>query len=205
MKAKEKKLIENRIEPTITHDAYVALSPSPAPPLSDQLISMPPSPLPRGRPYGTRLPCNITIDDEQNQLFSAYLEHLSHGLSAQTFAWRGHHTSGTHHAAEALVKHHPDRFKKLDIEIAKTLGYAAWEQLLIASATGDNTRANVATLQMIMRNKYNWDRQGITNNDMIESEINRLTTFFLSIGLSKRAQVIDQLAEHNHSELSVQP
>lgn len=139
----------------------------------------------QGRPVGAVADHNITLEDEQKQMFDSYLEHLARGKSARSFTFRGKHLTGMYQAAEALPKHFPERFKKIDIEIAKTLGFSKWEQVVADSAVGDNTRANTASLQMLMRNRYDWDRQGALNTDALEAEINRLTTFFVSIGLTR--------------------
>jgi hypothetical protein len=138
-----------------------------------------------GRPVGALADHNVTLEDEQQQMFNSYLEHLARGKSARSFTFRGKHLTGMYQAAESLPKNFPERFKKVDIEIAKTLGFSKWEQVVADSAVGDNTRANTATLQMLMRNRYDWDRQGALNTDALEAEINRLTTFFVSIGLAK--------------------
>lgn len=53
---------------------------------------------------------------------------------------------------------------------------------------------------MIMRNKYDWDRQGHVNSDWLEAEINRLTTFFVSIGL-RQERGDKNIIESNRNEL----
>ena len=43
--------------------------------------------------------------------------------------------------------------------MAETKGYQRWEAIAEASATGENEKANTASLQMVMRNKFGWDKK----------------------------------------------
>jgi len=49
-------------------------------------------------------------------------------------------------------------FDPLHKKIAEVKGFARWEKVVEDSATGKNKDANTASLQMLMRNKYGWDK-----------------------------------------------
>ena len=52
----------------------------------------------------------------------------------------------------------PLEFDPLKKKTAETKGFARWEQVCEDSATGDNPNACTPSLQMVMRNKFGWDR-----------------------------------------------
>lgn len=57
------------------------------------------------------------------------------------------------------MKDNPMEFEPIHREIAESKGYEHWENVVAESAIGKNKKANTASLQMIMRNKYGWDKK----------------------------------------------
>ncbi len=55
-------------------------------------------------------------------------------------------------------ENNPEEFPSIKRFIAETKGKKYYEGVCRASANGDNQKANTASLQMIMRNKYGWDK-----------------------------------------------
>lgn len=55
------------------------------------------------------------------------------------------------HGLESLPEHK---------EYSKSMGYQIWEEECERSAKGENEKSNTASLQMIMRNKFGWDKGG---------------------------------------------
>ena len=64
--------------------------------------------------------------------------------------------------AETIEKYILDdkEFDPLQKRKAEAQGYAYWEQVVEDSAKGANKDANTASLQMVMRNKFGWDKEG---------------------------------------------
>lgn len=65
-------------------------------------------------------------------------------------------------------------FNPLQKEIAWSKGYQLWEQVVEDSARGENKDANTASLQMLMRNKYGWDKENSVQKDTNEPLIKRI-------------------------------
>jgi hypothetical protein len=66
-----------------------------------------------------------------------------------------------------------DEFPAEQIQIAKSKGYAHWEKVVEDSADGSNQKASTASLQMLMRNKYGWDkRDPMAQIDHVEINLN---------------------------------
>jgi hypothetical protein len=163
--------------------------PHPPPPLTSPTTNssdsnLPPTKRKPGRPRNTKLAINTTIEDEYQQLFDSYITHLGKGKSVRSFVYRGYHLAGTWQLAEAIIKKFPDRFPKAHIDMAKAIGFGTWEEIVEQSAKGENTKANTATLQMLMRNRYDWDKQGNVITEGIEEQLKQLGSFFVSVGLS---------------------
>ncbi len=54
---------------------------------------------------------------------------------------------------------------------AEAKGLAVWEQILTDCATGKNRHANVAAIQITLRNKYRWERPDLetSKQDVVEA------------------------------------
>ncbi len=59
----------------------------------------------------------------------------------------------------SYIKNNPSEFDPIKKEISEIKGFNHWESVVEASAEGSNKRANTASLQMVMRNKYGWDKE----------------------------------------------
>ena len=89
--------------------------------------------------------------------FEQYLEHLAKGKSKKSFVFEHPALSCTYVTIEKYMKDTAE-FSPLQVEMAIAKGYAYWESVVQDSATGKNQKANTASLQMLMRNKYDWDK-----------------------------------------------
>jgi hypothetical protein len=67
-----------------------------------------------------------------------------------------------------------DDFDPIHKEVAWCKGYQHWEEVVSQSAIGHNKDANTATLQMVMRNKYGWDREKDESKETTEPLIKSL-------------------------------
>ena len=84
---------------------------------------------------------------------------------------------------------------------AEAQGYAVWEEIVEESAKGINTKANTASLQMVMRNKFGWDKQ----EKMVEVDINYSQQFDKVMAQVKSSQeALSALKNANTSSMSEQ-
>jgi hypothetical protein len=98
-------------------------------------------------------------DPELRQIaYASYCSHLAAGHSKKS--WYFEHPDGScvYETMEKYIKDEME-FDPAKKRIAECKGYQEWEKVVEGSARGTNKDANTATLQMVMRNKYGWDKQ----------------------------------------------
>lgn len=101
----------------------------------------------------------ILKDADIRQLaYKSYCEHLAKGKSRHS--WTFEH--GEYRCCYKTFEKYLDNTTEFppeyrDHSFAK--GYGEWESITEDSAKGVNTKANTASLQMVMRNKFGWDKQ----------------------------------------------
>lgn len=96
--------------------------------------------------------------DVRQQAFNSYCAHLAKGKSKRSW-WFEHETlSCTCITMDKYIAENPTEFDPIKVEMAQTKGYYAWEEISEGSAKGEN-EANTASLQMVMRNKFGWDKK----------------------------------------------
>lgn len=97
--------------------------------------------------------------DVRQQAYEQYCAHLAKGKSKKSWCFEHPNPklSCTWETMEKYIENAIE-FDPIHKKIAETKGYAKWEQIVEDSAVGDNPDANTASLQMIMRNKFAWDR-----------------------------------------------
>jgi len=59
-------------------------------------------------------------------------------------------------------------------EVAWCKGYQKWENVVSDSAEGKNKNANTASLQMLMRNKYDWDKENSSEKETQQPLIQKM-------------------------------
>lgn len=97
--------------------------------------------------------------EERQQAYADYCAHISKGRFK--YSWRySNPDTGSHWTYETIERwlRETDEFEPSQMKLAEASGFEYYENILLDSASGKNTKANVATLQMLMRNKFGWDR-----------------------------------------------
>lgn len=107
----------------------------------------------------------LISDELKRQVFDSYLSHLAKGKSKKSWWFDNGQVTITWQCMETYIKNEPGIFDSLQIDRAKSNGYQIWEQVVEDSAKGLNRDANTASLQMLMRNKFNWDKEDNVNRD----------------------------------------
>lgn len=112
-------------------------------------------PAPKGNSNGLKL----KDPDVRQEAYKKYCEHLAKGKSQRSFTFEKGDLTCTYKTIESYISENPVEFPPLQKEIALCKGYQRWEQVVEDSAEGKNKDANTASLQMLMRNKFDWDKQ----------------------------------------------
>lgn len=109
---------------------------------------------PKGNDYTKKL----KTTELKEEAYRQYCAHLAKGKSKKSWCFEHPHLTLTWETMEKYIKSDEHVFDPLKKRVAETKGYACWEQVVEDSATGKNKDANTASLQMLMRNKYGWDK-----------------------------------------------
>lgn len=109
----------------------------------------------QGNTYAKKL-ANQELKEEA---FRQYLAHLALGKSKKSWYFEHPELTLTWQTMDTYIRDEPQVFNSLKIECAKCKGYQVWEQVAEDSAKGINKDANTASLQMVMRNKFGWDKE----------------------------------------------
>lgn len=96
--------------------------------------------------------------DIKQEAYKQYCTHLAKGKSKRSWCFEHPELTCTHKTFEKYLLDESE-FPPEQQEIAESKGYAIWETIVESSATGENKKANTASLQMVMRNKFGWDKQ----------------------------------------------
>lgn len=112
-----------------------------------------------GAPIGNQNHIALKDPEIRQKAYKSFCEHLSKGLSYQSWFYEDDLGNGcVGKTMLSYIKENPIEFPSVKKEIADSKGFAFWEGILIDSASGKNKDASTASLQMIMRNKYGWDK-----------------------------------------------
>jgi len=123
-----------------------------------------------GAQVGNQTAKKLTTSELKEEAYNQYCAHLARGKSKRSWYFEHPELTLTWETMEKYIKeeHEFDPNKK---KIAMSRGFGLWEDVVEQSANGKNTRANTATLQMLMRNKFGWDKNG-TNPELDDSAAN---------------------------------
>ncbi len=93
----------------------------------------------------------------RQKAYQSFCDHIAKGKMVKSWWYQDEDCSCTW---ETLYKYIKDttEFDPLKKELAHSMGLQHWESVIEDAGTGKNEKANVAALQMLMRNKFGWDK-----------------------------------------------
>lgn len=100
------------------------------------------------------------------EIYDSYCQHIAQGYSKNSWYWEGKGHFLTSETLEKYFLEFPEDFPSMKRTIAHAKSYFFWESAVRSSALGENEKANTASLQMIMRNKFNWDKPQQQNEQL---------------------------------------
>lgn len=105
-----------------------------------------------------------------NEVYESFLTHISKGHSIDAFSYREENFSLSWQTLNEYIKKRPDLFNPDLMIEAKAIAKKYWENVCFQAARGEMKGHSPAVLQMIMRNKYDWDK--VIRNDTKEDSGN---------------------------------
>lgn len=117
-----------------------------------------PKPNPNKARPGNLSAVKLKTDELKLKAYEAYCAHLAKGKSKKSFWYEEGDISAGWMTMEKYISEssvlNPNKKEK-----ALANGLAVWEEICEDGAKGLNKDVNTATLQMVMRNKFGWDKE----------------------------------------------
>ncbi len=108
---------------------------------------------PKGNNFGQALK-----DPEMRQrAYKTFCEHRAKGKAIKSWYFIEGDCACTWETMQEYMKN-TEEFAPIQLKVAESEGYQLWESITEDSAKGKNKNANTASLQMVMRNKFGWDK-----------------------------------------------
>lgn len=117
-----------------------------------------------GAPIGNTNALKMKTPEQKERAYQAYCDHISNGFSKATFVYKSDDFSVSYKTLDKYIEENPIEFPPIHIEFALIESQYYWEKIVKGSAEGTNKDANTASLQMIMRNKFGWDKINQSND-----------------------------------------
>lgn len=129
-----------------------------------------------GAPKGNKNAVKLDSPELKHEAYRQYCAHLAEGYAQESFVFVHPEISITYKTLNKHIAENPIEFPPIQKEQAYIQGYAVWEKVVAESARGNNTKANTASLQMLMRNKFKWDKQDKDANGAKEDTTEELSS-----------------------------
>lgn len=139
-----------------------------------------------GAPLENKNALKLRESDHRKKAYEAYCKWLSKGKVKESFHFKINDTKITWRTIETYIKGFPIELEPIHKEFALCEGLDKWETICEKSADGTNTKSNTASLQMIMRNKFGWDKKD--KNTVSEMTVEELSDTIRQIGNEPRIQ-----------------
>lgn len=101
----------------------------------------------------------LKTPDLMEKVYNHYCQHLAAGKVKKSWYYDEDGLLLTWETMEKYIANEPHNFDPRKKEAAFAKGMQYWESIVSKKAEGSQKDADTATLQMIMRNKYGWDKE----------------------------------------------
>ena len=110
----------------------------------------------------------------RQRAYDHYCAHLAKGKSKRSWVFEEDGHTCIWETFESYMENEAE-FDPIKMKAALSMGFAKWEGVCEESADGKNQKANTASLQMIMRNKFGWDKSKPDTSEY-KSDIRKLAS-----------------------------
>lgn len=110
----------------------------------------------------------------KQEAYDQYCAHLADGKSKKSWYFDHPKMKLTYITMEKYILEDASFLDPLHKEIAWCKGYQKWEEIVTGSAIGSNKDANTASLQMVMRNKFGWDKENSVQKESDEPLLQKM-------------------------------
>lgn len=138
----------------------------------------------------------------RQEAYKDYCSHIAAGRSKKSWVFNHPEICLTWETMEKYIKNYAAEFDPELKKVAEALSLRHWEEVLTSAAEGKNKDANVAAIQMMMRNKFNWDRKDVIQDGADERFMTAQQTLLGQIvrlqlpGVQEQPQQIESIDPH---------
>lgn len=131
---------------------------------------------PKGNKYcaGHKNARKLKTPDQMQKVYKSYCDHLAAGKVKKSWFYDDGKLTLTWETMEKYIAEEPSNFPPEKKAVAFAKGMQYWEGVVDNKAFGANKEADTATLQMLMRNKYGWDKEESQGKESSEPLIKAL-------------------------------
>lgn len=124
---------------------------------------------PKGNEYSKKL----KKDDIKLKLkvYQDYCTHIAKGKSKRSWTYEKDGLSVYWETIENYIKKEPEVFESIHMKLAECKSFSVWEEIGVQMAMGAIKNPQPAVYQMIMRNKFGWDKDN-HNKDQAKGAFN---------------------------------
>ena len=140
-----------------------------------------------GAPFGNSFGTKLKDPLLRQKAYKQFCAHIAKGKSKDSFYFIDGDFKCTWKTIQSYAKESPHEFPTIEREVAYAQGYGEWEAVCEESAKGENKDANTASLNMVMRNKFAWDKPEQQNSAVDSAIIDKfLDRLDVALGVSKK-------------------
>ncbi len=112
-----------------------------------------------GAPEGNQNRLALKTPEIRQKAYDLFCAHRAKGKDVKSWWYKDEEGNAcTWETMLKYIKENPVEFDPLKRKLAECQGYQIWESIAEESAKGEN-KANTPSLQMVMRNKFGWDKE----------------------------------------------
>jgi hypothetical protein len=145
---------------------------------------------------GNKYRLALDTPEIRQQAYLSFCSHLSKGKAVKSWSFKEDGYLCSWETMMKYIRENPNEFDPIHKTIADSDGYAHWEAIAESSASGQNKEANTASLQMIMRNKFGWDKK---EEPQIDSSTVASMDSFIKLISEARADTKDRTKRRDES------
>lgn len=123
-------------------------------------------------PKGNQNSKKLKTDELKKLAYDSYCAHLSKGKNKRSWFFEHENLTLTWQTMETYITENQVDFNPIKKTIAECKGFQEWEEIAEKCAKGQN-KAVVPALQMVMRNKFGWDKEN-TITHSVEPQVRQL-------------------------------
>ena len=109
-------------------------------------------------PLGNKNGLKLKSPDLRQEAYESYCSHIARGKVKKSWYYEHPDASLTWETMEKYIRENESEFDPIKKKIAEAKGLMYWEGKVEEAAIGTNKDASIPGLQMVMRNKFGWDK-----------------------------------------------